>query len=82
MPNTIWRHSITAAWAIPTRSTWEAKYWLEKAAEQGNIEAQYHLALIYEEIGESKSAEKWMTQAAGQGNLWAAAWLKQHETRN
>ena len=67
---------------IPTRSTWEAKYWLEKAAEQGNIEAQYHLALIYEEIGESKSAEKWMTQAAGQGNLWAAAWLKQHETRN
>ena len=50
----------------------QAVKWYTKAAEQGNAEAQYNLALVYANgqgvPQDYKQAAKWYTKAAEQGN--------------
>jgi len=51
----------------------EAVKWYTKAAEQGNVDAQYNLGLMYNNgqgvIQDYKEAVKWYTKAAEQGNV-------------
>ena len=53
----------------------DAKYWYEKAAEQGNVMARYNLALMYYK-GEGiekdyKKARYWFERLAEQGRVEA-----------
>ena len=50
----------------------EAARWYRRAAEQGDVEAQKRLALLYLQgrgvAKDSQEAEKWYSKAAGQGD--------------
>lgn len=50
----------------------QAAKWMRKAAEQGNMKAQYSLALMYEDgkgvVQDYKEAGKWYLKAAEQGD--------------
>lgn len=58
----------------------EAKYWFEKSAKQGHVEAQLYLASIYQNgFGLSRNEKKakyWFEQAAKQGSVTAPHSLK------
>jgi TPR repeat protein len=54
-----------------TKDIKEARKWLRKAAEQGEVKAQYNLALSYDEAQDYKSAVEWYRRAAQQGFVWA-----------
>jgi TPR repeat protein len=53
----------------------EAAKWYEKAAEQGNVEAQFHLGLMRAHghgiAQNDEEAVKWFRKAAEQGNAEA-----------
>jgi TPR repeat protein len=49
------------------KDTKEGLRWLTSAAEQGHIDAQTQLGLIFEKMGSDSRAEKWYTAAADQG---------------
>jgi TPR repeat protein len=42
--------------------------WMEKAAEQGNMQAQKQLAELFMRVGKTELAIKWFEQAAAQGD--------------
>ena len=42
--------------------------WCKKAAKQGEVNAQYELALYYDEQQQQKEALKWFQKAAEQGH--------------
>jgi len=60
----------------------EAMRWYRRAAEQGDVDAEYGLGLLYangwgvpSNIGE---AAQWMQRSASAGNPDARDWLKTH----
>jgi TPR repeat protein len=57
----------------------EAAHWYRMAADQGNVDAEYNLALLYAngrgvslDLGE---ARQWMQKAASAGDSAAQQWL-------
>ena len=66
-------HTGPNAWDCLVQEPAKAYYWYAKAAEQGHLEAQYELAMLYNpETGFAKFADRekyvaWMTKAADQG---------------
>ena len=60
----------------------QAQVWLRKAANQGNMEAQYHLGLILYPEGNIEQAKGWLKKAANQGHVDAQynlGWILYHE---
>ena len=53
------------------QDSYEAKKWLEKAAEKGHLEAQYEVGTIYAAMGDRYSAKKWLGKAADRGHFEA-----------
>ena len=56
----------------PKKNAKKAVYWLKKAATKGNVDAQYNLAICYENgVGTKKDytqAAKWYNKAVAQGH--------------
>ncbi|PWC22097.1 MULTISPECIES: tetratricopeptide repeat protein [Brenneria] len=75
---------VVAQWHA-TRSGGEADAvaWLQKAADQGNRDAQYQLALRYEQgkgvVIRRDLAERWYFRAAELGQAKAQLWMAGHE---
>ncbi|WP_456237250.1 tetratricopeptide repeat protein [Lonsdalea populi] len=72
-----------AAWyAAHPDAAKEAVRWFERSAEQGNRDAQYQLALRYEQgrgvTQRGDMAERWYDKAAQAGQLQAQYWMAQH----
>jgi uncharacterized protein len=60
----------------------EAMRWYRLAAEQGDVDAEYGIGLLYangwgvpSDVGE---AAQWMQKSAGAGSSDARDWLKEH----
>jgi hypothetical protein len=71
--------SLSESWG-PTSPDWRKEralgiHYLDAAAEQGHVEAQFTLGLEYEKQSNLPHAWQWMTKAAGQGHAGAQAWL-------
>lgn len=56
-------------------------FWLEVAADNGNVVAQYNLALYFETIQEYKIAKKWAQLALKNGDLSAKLLLQDIEIK-
>jgi TPR repeat protein len=56
----------------------EARKWIRKAAEQGNVDAQQSLGKIYEEdVQDYIEAAKWYRKAAEQGDVTSQSYLSE-----
>lgn len=53
----------------------EAVKWYRKAAEQGNVDGQINLAILYENNNNFEEAAQWYRILAEQGNMYAQEFL-------
>ena len=56
---------------LPTKNYAEAEKWFRKAADQGLLDAQYMLGVLWRECNNDAEAEKWWRMAADQGHALA-----------
>ena len=52
----------------------KARDWFEKAANQGDADAQFNLGIMLNEDGDAAAAKRWFQEAAAQGNAVGRRW--------